>query len=94
MDSIKSIALRKDSHIRPAKLLRVIIVMYRIKILMFSMYTKDFPDSSENEESSCNAGDPCSISALGRFPGEGNDYPLQYSSLENSMDKGAKGQQD
>ena len=56
---------------------------------MFSTYTKDFPDSFENEESSCNAGDSRSISALGRFPGEGNDYPLQYSSLENSMDRGA-----
>ena len=93
MESTKSIELRKDIHIRLAKLLGVIIVMYRIKILTFSTYTKDFPDSSENEESSCNAGDPRSISALGRFPGEGNDYPLQYSSLENSMDKGAKSQQ-
>ena len=50
---------------------------------MFSTYTKDFPDSSENEESSCNAGDSRSISALGRFPGEGHGNPLQYSCLEN-----------
>ena len=36
---------------------------------------------------SCNAGDPGSIPGLGRYPGEGNGYPLQYSSLENSMDQ-------
>ena len=33
-----------------------------------------------------NAGDPCSVPGLGRSPGEGNGYPLQYSGLENSMD--------
>ena len=38
---------------------------------------------------SCNVGDPYSIPGLGRSPGEGNGYPLQYSCLENSMDKGA-----
>ena len=36
-----------------------------------------------------NAGDPGSIPGLGRSPGEGNGYPLQYSCLENSMDRGA-----
>ena len=35
-------------------------------------------------------GDPGSIPGLGRCPGEGNDYPLQYSALENSMDRGLK----
>ena len=38
--------------------------------------------------SACNAGDPGSIPVLGRFPGEGNDNPLQYSCLENPMDRG------
>ena len=41
-----------------------------------------------NKEYACNAGDLDSILDLGRFPGEGNSYPLQYSYLENSMDKG------
>ena len=41
---------------------------------------------SDGKESACNAGDPGSISGLGRSPGEGNSYPLQYSGLENSMD--------
>ena len=38
------------------------------------------------KESACNAGDLGSIPELGRFPGEGKGYPLQYSGLENSMD--------
>jgi len=41
-------------------------------------------------ESACNAGDPGSITGLGRSPGEGNGSPLQYSCLENNpMDRGA-----
>jgi len=36
--------------------------------------------------SACNAGDPSSIPGLGRSPGEGKGYPLQYSGLENSVD--------
>ena len=42
-------------------------------------------DSSVGKESTCNAGDPSPIPGLGRFPGEGKGYPLQYSGLENSM---------
>ena len=38
-----------------------------------------FPDCSVGKESACNAGDPGSISQLGRSPGEGVGYPLQYS---------------
>ena len=38
-----------------------------------------FPDSSAGKESTCNAGDPSSIPGLGRSPGEGKGYPLQYS---------------
>ena len=45
-----------------------------------------FPDSSDGKESACNAGDPSLIPGLGRSPGEGKGYPLQYSDLENSMD--------
>ena len=41
---------------------------------------------SAGKESACNAGDLGSIPGLGRSPGEGKDYPLQYSDLENSMD--------
>ena len=49
----------------------------------------DFPGGSDGEESACNAGDPGSIPGLGRAPGEGDGYPLQYSCLENPMDGGA-----
>ena len=43
-----------------------------------------FPGGSAGKESTCNAGDLGSIPGLGRCPGEGKDYPLQYSGLENS----------
>ena len=45
-----------------------------------------FTYSSVGEESACNEGDHSSIPGLGRFPGEGNTYLLQYSGLKNSMD--------
>ena len=48
-----------------------------------------FPDGSDGKESACNAGDPGLIPGLGRSPGEGNGNPLQYSCLENPMDRGA-----
>ena len=48
-----------------------------------------FPYSSVGKESACNAGDLGSIPGCGRSPGEGNDNPLQYSCLENPMDRGA-----
>ena len=41
---------------------------------------------SAGKESACNMGDLGSIPVLGRSPGEGKGYPLQYSGLENSMD--------
>ena len=44
------------------------------------------PCGSASKESACNAGDLGSIPGLGRSPGEGKGYPLQYSGLENSMD--------
>ena len=48
-----------------------------------------FPGGSESKESVCNAGDPGSIPGLRRFPGERNVNPLQYSCLENPMDRRA-----
>ena len=50
---------------------------------------KGFPHSLVSIESACNAGDPGSIPGLGRSPGEGNGNPVQYSCLENPMDRGA-----
>ena len=47
-----------------------------------------FPGGSDGEESACNAGDLGSVPGSGRYSGEGNGYPLQYSCQENSMDRG------
>ena len=48
-----------------------------------------FPGGSVSKESACNSGDQAPIPGSGRSPGEGNGNPLQYSCLENPMDKGA-----
>jgi hypothetical protein len=48
-----------------------------------------FPGGSISKEFTCNAEDLSLIPGLGRFPVEGHGYPLQYSFLENSMDRGA-----
>ena len=48
-----------------------------------------FPGGSDSKPSPYNAGDPGSIPGAGRSPGEGNGNPLQYSCLENPMDRGA-----
>ena len=57
-----------------------------INSLALSFLYQGFPDSSVGKESACNAEDLDSIPGLGRSPGEGKGYPLQYSGLENSMD--------
>ena len=51
------------------------------------------PDDSDGKQSACSIGDPGSIPGSGISPGEGNGTPLQYSCLENSMDRGARGLQ-
>ena len=49
-----------------------------------------FPGGSAGKESASNAGNPSWIPGLGRSPGKGNGNPLQYSCLENPMDKGTR----
>ena len=49
----------------------------------------DFPGGSDGKASACNAGEPGLIPESGRYPGEGNGNPLQYSCLENPMYRGA-----
>ena len=51
--------------------------------------SQGLPHNSVGKESACNARDPGLIPGSGRSLGKGNDYPLQYSCLENSMDMGA-----
>ena len=57
--------------------------------LYWSIADWGFPGGLEGKESTCNAGDPGSIRESGRSPGQGNGTPLQYSCLENPMDRGA-----
>ena len=61
-------------------------------ILTWDIYIRisymGFPGGSDGKESACSAGDPGSIPGPGRSPGERNGYPLQYSCLENPMERG------
>ena len=52
-------------------------------VLLLQSTIGDLPAGSTGKESTCNAGDPSSIPGLGRSPGGGHGYPLQYSCLEN-----------
>ena len=58
---------------------------YRVFLLLLKS-SQSFPGGSAGKESTCNAGYLGLIPGLGRFPEEGNGYPLQDSGLENSMD--------
>ena len=60
-----------------------------IKSEMPFSYSQAPPGGSDGKESTCNARDPSSIPGLGKSPGERNGYSLQYSCLENSMDREA-----
>ena len=53
------------------------------------LYIWGFPGRSDGEESACNTGDLDLVPGSGRSPGEENGNPLQYSCLENPMDRGA-----
>ena len=63
--------------------------LYPTELILFTKKTLGFPGGSEGKESACKAADLGSIPGWGRTPGEGSSYPLQYSCLENSMDRGA-----
>ena len=74
------------SHsITASELVRVVVP----KLLRQHILLWGFPHSSVGKESACNAADLGSVPRLGRSSGEGNGNPLQYSCLENSMDRGA-----
>ena len=53
------------------------------------LHLMKYPAGSDGTESACNAWVPGSVPGLGKSPGEGSGYPLQYSWLENFMDRGA-----
>jgi len=58
-------------------------------ISVFLSLPRGLPGGSDSKESASNAGDPNSIPGSGRSPGEGNGYPIQYSCLENPINRGA-----
>ena len=62
--------------------------MIFVHLSFLVVYSLGFPGGSDSKESTCNAGDLGLILGSGRSPGEGSGYPLQYSCLENSMDRG------
>ena len=64
------------------------IMKHCSKIIPSSMTHGGFPGSSVIKNARASAGDKGLISDLGRSPGEGDGYPLQYSCLENPMDRG------
>ena len=61
----------------------------RVSFLVLVLQGLGLPGGSVGKESACNAGDLGLIPGLGRSPGEGNNYPIQYFCLENSVDRGA-----
>ena len=67
------------------------INLKHVKAYVLYYLVGGFPDDSAGKESACNAGDQGSIPESGRSSGEGNGNPLQFSCLENSMDRGAWG---
>ena len=62
------------------------VFCFFFSILQWLKVCTGFPGGSSGKESACSAADLGSIPGLGRSPGEGKGYPLQYSGLENSMD--------
>ena len=67
----------------------MILENHYLRIIMIIIQSKPNNDGSDGKESACNAGDLGSILGSGRSPGEQNGNTLQYSCLENPMDRGA-----
>ena len=69
------------------------IVLYRdlahVLLNIYLVLDGDYPGGLDRKESACNVGDLGLIPGLGRSPGGGHGNPLQYSCLENPMDRGA-----
>ena len=78
--------LKRLSSSNSRSLIRSVGSNHKIRLYICYM---GFPGGSEGKESACNAGDLGLIPGLGRSPGGGHWNPLQYSCLENPMDRGA-----
>ena len=78
----------KSPILHMAKYIRVCVCVYVISWRRGRLPTPvflGFPGGSDGNEPTCSAGDLGSVPGLGRSPGEGKGYPLQYFGLENSM---------
>ena len=89
----KTISLTQDRFYEPSECvtgssIRVMFINLSLNLVLVRLYMKDFPGGSDGKASAYNAGDPGSIPGSGRSSGEGNGSPLQYSCLENPMDRG------
>ena len=69
--------------------LECITILWIQVVIDRCIHSEGFPDSSVGKESACSEGDLGSIPGLGRSPGKRKGYPLLYSGLENSTDRGA-----
>ena len=63
--------------------------VFFLAFIAFVQVAKELPKWLSSKKSACSAGDKSPIPGSGRCPGKGNGNPLQYSRLENSMDRGA-----
>ena len=72
-----------------SNMLAAVFLPAAIPIVTWLSFIICFPGGSDRKESAYNAGDQGSIPGSGRSPGRAHDYPLQYSCLENSTDRGA-----
>ena len=89
----KTISLTQDRFYEPSEWvtgssIRVMFMNLSLNLVLVRLYMKHFPGGSDGKASAYNAGDPGSIPGSGRSSGEGNGRPLQYSCLENPMDRG------
>ena len=66
----------------------VVHLLYLMRQYRYIINPSGFPGGSDGKDSDCNVGDLDLIPVSERFPGEGNGNPLQYSCLDNSMDRG------
>ena len=78
-----SVAMNSGVHMSLSDLVSLVYMPIAFNL------THRIPGGSDCKESACSAGDPSSIPGSGRFPGKKNDNSLQYSCLENPMDRGA-----
>ena len=80
---------KRWSHLPILKNSLLTKLFFCLQYKVLSTIILGFPGGSDSKKSACNAGDLGSTPELGRSPGEANSNPLQYSCLENPMDRGA-----